>query len=191
MAKDTAPRMPPVYIASVEAEEEGGFSVSFPDLEGCFTQGETFEDAVRYAAEAAAQWLEANGSYPEPSDPRAVTRAIVSSGGIPAAIEVQALKAKIVPRPGVTTTAPAFTARQGQYLAFIHSYTLMYGRPPAEAEMQRFFRVTPPSVHQMVLTLERAGLIRRRPGMARSIELLVSADALPPLRPGHEQSAGR
>jgi hypothetical protein len=53
--------------------------------------------------------------------------------------------------------------------------------------MQRHFQVTPPSVHQMVLTLERAGLIRRRPGVARSIELLVDPDALPPLRPSAEQ----
>jgi len=34
--------------------------------------------------------------------------------------------------------------------------------------MQRFFRVTPPSVHQMVLWLEKAGLITRQPGIARS-----------------------
>jgi DNA-binding MarR family transcriptional regulator len=54
-------------------------------------------------------------------------------------------------------------------LAFIHAYTLVLGRPPAEADLQRFFRVTPPSVHQMVLTLERSGLIRRQPGIARSI----------------------
>ena len=45
--------------------------------------------------------------------------------------------------------------------------------------MQRHFRVTPPSVHQMVLTLERAGLIRRQPGVARSIELLVDPEDLP------------
>jgi hypothetical protein len=48
-----------------------------------------------------------------------------------------------------------FTPRQGQYLAFIHTYTLVNGRPPAQTEMQRFFQVTPPSVHQMLLTLER------------------------------------
>jgi DNA-binding MarR family transcriptional regulator len=64
---------------------------------------------------------------------------------------------------------PAFTARQGQFLAFIHTYTLVNGRPPAEADMMRFFRLTPPSVHQMVLTLEKAGLISRQPGVARSI----------------------
>ena len=87
----------------------------------------------------------------------------------------------------VTASAPRFTAKQGQYLAFIHAYTLVMGRPPAEAEMQRHFRVTPPSVHQMVLTLERIGLIRRKPGVARSIEVLVKPEALPPLRASHDQ----
>jgi DNA-binding MarR family transcriptional regulator len=47
--------------------------------------------------------------------------------------------------------------------------------------MQRYFRVTPPSVHQMVLTLERAGLIRRQPGIAGSIEILVDPESLPAL----------
>src|SRR5260370_25563152 len=43
---------------------------------------------------------------------------------------------------------------------------LHLGRPPAEADMQRYFCVTPPSVHQMALTLEQTGLIRRQPGVA-------------------------
>jgi DNA-binding MarR family transcriptional regulator len=76
-----------------------------------------------------------------------------------------------------------FTEKQGQYLAFIHAYVLLNGRPPAEADMQRHFRVTPPSVHRMVVELERRGLIRRQPGQARSITLTVAADRLPPLRP--------
>ena len=82
----------------------------------------------------------------------------------------------IVPAP------PSFTTKQGQYLAFIYAYTRVIGRPPAEADIQRHFRVTPPTVHQMVLTLERAGLIRRQPGVARSIEILVVPEALPVLR---------
>jgi Mn-dependent DtxR family transcriptional regulator len=73
------------------------------------------------------------------------------------------------------------TPRQGQYLAFIHSYTILNRTAPAEADMQRFFGVTPPSVHQMVLTLEREGYISRTPGAARSIRLLVSPDLLPKL----------
>ena len=63
--------------------------------------------------------------------------------------------------------APAFTDKQGQYLAFIYAYSRNFRHPPAEADMQRHFQVSPPSVHQMVLTLERAGLIRRTPGVAR------------------------
>ena len=87
----------------------------------------------------------------------------------------------------VTDSRPEFTPRRGQYLAFIHAYTLVNGRPPAEADMQRFFRLTPPSVHQMVVTLERVGLISRRPGVARSIAVLVNPTALPVLQPGYGQ----
>ena len=47
--------------------------------------------------------------------------------------------------------------------------------------MQQYFRVTPPSVHQMILTLEKHGLITRIPGRARSIELLVPPAELPAL----------
>jgi DNA-binding MarR family transcriptional regulator len=77
---------------------------------------------------------------------------------------------------------PGFTPKQGQYLAFIDAYARLHRRPPAEADMQRYFGVTPPSVHQMILTLERAGLIRRRPGAARSIEVLVPPEDLPVLQ---------
>src|SRR3546814_17383081 len=48
--------------------------------------------------------------------------------------------------------------------------------------MQRYFRVSPPSVHQMMLTIERTGLIRRKPGQARSIQVLVDTEHLPVLR---------
>ena len=60
----------------------------------------------------------------------------------------------------MATSPPSkFTETQGQYLAFIHAYTLVNGRPPAEADIQRFFGVTPPSVHNMIVELERRGLI--------------------------------
>ena len=75
-----------------------------------------------------------------------------------------------------------FTEKQGQYLAFIYTYSHMFRRPPAETDMQRHFRVSPPSVHQMVVTLERAGLIRRQPGVPRSIELLIAPKELPILK---------
>jgi DNA-binding MarR family transcriptional regulator len=82
---------------------------------------------------------------------------------------------------------PGFTPRQGQYLAFIHAYRRLHGRAPAETDIQRFFRVSPPSVHQMILKLEQAGLITRQPGVARSITLAIDPKALPELDPRHDQ----
>jgi repressor LexA len=74
-----------------------------------------------------------------------------------------------------------YTPRQGQYLAFVYYYTKIHGVPPAEADMQRYFRVSPPAVHEMVMTLERRGLISREPGKPRSIRLLLSRAELPDL----------
>jgi len=85
----------------------------------------------------------------------------------------------MIPRP----EHPVHTERQGQFLAYIHQYGILNGRAPAEADMQRFFQTTPPSVHSMVLTLERRGLIRRVPRQARSITLSVPPESLPPLKP--------
>ena len=82
-----------------------------------------------------------------------------------------------IPKP-----QPEFTELQGQYLAFIHAYTRVNRRSPAEADMQRFFGVTAPSGHRMVIELDIRGLIRRTPGVARSIELLIPPEALPVLR---------
>jgi len=74
-----------------------------------------------------------------------------------------------------------FTHLQGQYLAFIDAYTKVNGRPPAEADLQRYFKVTPPTVHQMILTLDRLGFITRSPSTARSIRLNVRSEEIPRL----------
>jgi repressor LexA len=81
----------------------------------------------------------------------------------------------------VSRDARRFTAKQGQYLAFIHYYTKIHGRAPAEAELQAYFKVSPPSVHQMVLTLHARGLLTREPGRPRSIRLLLGRGDLPDL----------
>lgn len=77
---------------------------------------------------------------------------------------------------------PEYTEKQGQYLAFIHYYTKINRRPPAEADMQRYFRVTPPTVHQMVVRLDEKGLITRQPGEPRTIKVLVPPEELPDLK---------
>jgi Mn-dependent DtxR family transcriptional regulator len=74
-----------------------------------------------------------------------------------------------------------FTEKQGQYLAFIYNYEKIHRRAPSEADMQNYFRTTPPTIHQMILTLERKGLISRTPWQARSIRLLIGREELPAL----------
>jgi repressor LexA len=75
----------------------------------------------------------------------------------------------------------SYTPRQGQFFAFIYCYTKLNGRPPAEADMERYFRTSAPAVHQMVVMLEKRGFIERVPGQARSIRLLLPREELPDL----------
>ena len=72
-----------------------------------------------------------------------------------------------------------FTKTQGRYLAFIQRYISKFGQAPAEADFQRHFLVSAPSVNAMMQTLTRKGLISRVPGIPRSIKLLVPAHLLP------------
>ncbi len=74
-----------------------------------------------------------------------------------------------------------YTRKQGQYLAFIYYYTKVNRQPPAEADIQRFFRTTASAVHQMILALEEKGFISRTRGKARSIEVLLPPNQLPEL----------
>lgn len=74
-----------------------------------------------------------------------------------------------------------YTPRQGQFLAFIYYITKLNGVPPAEADIGRYFRVSPPAVHEMVKALERHGFITREPGKPRMIRLLLPRDELPDL----------
>jgi hypothetical protein len=97
-------------------------------------------------------------------------------------------------RAGATESPPAgpvqssggrrkwtFTARQGQFLAFIHLYRKLHRRGPAESDLRAYFGVTAPAVHGMVVKLEELGLITREAGVARSMRVAVPAEQLPEL----------
>ena len=46
-----------VYQAIVTKDEEGGYDVEFPDLPGCFTCGDTLQEAGEMAMDAAATYV--------------------------------------------------------------------------------------------------------------------------------------
>jgi repressor LexA len=77
--------------------------------------------------------------------------------------------------------AAKYTPRQGQFLAYIYYYTKIHGIPPAELDLQHYFRVSPPAIHDMIITLHERGLISREPGKPRTIRVLLPREELPDL----------
>ena len=63
-----------VYPAIFQQEKEGGFSIFFPDIEGCYTQGDTMVEAVEMAEDALNLMLwdkeENKEPIPHPSMPQ-------------------------------------------------------------------------------------------------------------------------
>lgn len=97
-------------------------------------------------------------------------------------VEEDAYEVTIEPAPPLDpSSTPKFTSKQGQYLAYMAAYTKIHRQAPAESDLQRYFRVSAPSVNGMVKTLERNGLIERTPGVGRSIRVLVRPEHLPRL----------
>ena len=74
-----------------------------------------------------------------------------------------------------------FTYKQGQYVAFIYLYRKLHRRGPSEADMVQYFRVSPPSVHQMIVKLEQTGLITRESGVPRSVRVAIAVGEIPDL----------
>ena len=83
--------------------------------------------------------------------------------------------------PAAKQTKARFTARQGQFLAFIHQYRKLHRQGPAEADLVHFFKVTPISAHAMIVKLEERGLIIREPGVPRSVQVVIPEKDVPPL----------
>ena len=81
---------------------------------------------------------------------------------------------------------PEFSNKQGQYLAYIHLYRKLHQRGPSELEMREHFRVSPPTVHQMILRLEQLGLITREPGVPRSVRVAIPSEQIPDLEDGED-----
>ena len=52
------------YYPAIFTAEDIGFSVSFPDLPGCFTEGDTLEEAYKMAASAIGLYTQTeNGNF--------------------------------------------------------------------------------------------------------------------------------
>ena len=164
---------------SFETERQDGRQRAFAQIDGARTRIANFEDSSSNAKELCANLYAAT---------KKPVRTVI--GGKVYILQVRAagssseyaFEVSIDPAPKLDpSVVPAFTAKQGQYLEFIHNYTKIHRCPPAESDLERYFQVSPPAIHDMIKTLERNGLIERTPGQARSIRLLVKPEHLPRL----------
>ena len=164
---------------SFETERKGGWQRAFAQIDNARTRIANFEDSG-----ADAKELRANLYSATKKPVRTVIRGkvyLLQVRGAESSGE-EAFEVRIDPAPKLDpSVAPSFAAKQGQYLAFIHNYTKIHRCPPAESDLQFCFGVSPPSIHEMIKTLERNGLIEKQPGQARSIRMLVAPEYLPRL----------
>lgn len=65
-----------VYPALFHPNSDGSFTILFPDLPGCISEGKSLANAMYMAQDALTQWIEyltdKKEELPEPSDPRAL-----------------------------------------------------------------------------------------------------------------------
>jgi hypothetical protein len=118
---------------------------------------------IKPGADPATTGQEADGARRRPADRSEGKRS--------------AKKARARSRPA----SISFTHRQGQFLAFIHLYRRLHRKGPAEMDLLRFFRVTPPTVHDMIVRLAELGLVTREAGVPRSVRVAIPEEDIPPL----------
>lgn len=61
--------MKKLYFPAIFHPEEEGYSVSVPDLDGCYSQGETVAEAVEMIQDAVGLYLDGLKEIPAPSRP--------------------------------------------------------------------------------------------------------------------------
>ncbi len=66
MRENPKPQDYPIEIRPIPPEEGGGYLALFPDLPGCIADGETPEEAIRNALDAAESWLKTAREFGDP-----------------------------------------------------------------------------------------------------------------------------
>jgi len=165
---------------SFETERKDGRQRAFAQIDDARTRIANFEDSSTDAKELRANLYAATK---KPFRTVINGKVYILHVRVFESVGEDAFEVSIDPAPKLDpSVVPPFTAKQGQYLAFIHNYTKIHRCPPAESDLQYYFRVSPPAIHDMIKTLERNGFIERKPRQARSIRLLVAPEYLPRLK---------
>ena len=164
---------------SFDTEHTDGRLRAFAQIDGARSRIANFEDSGSDAKELRANL---GAAIRKPVRTVIGGRACVLHVRVVEGSGEDTFEVSIDPAPKLDpSVARPFTAKQGQYLAFIYNYTKIHRCPPSESDLQYYFRVSAPAIHDMITTLQRNGLVERQPRQARSIRLLVAGEYLPRL----------
>lgn len=111
-------------------KEESGYSVIVPDLLGCCTQGETLDEAIQMAEDAALGWLltalEENEKIPEPTEIKNVKLEYENGFVSLLLLDISAYSEKYGSRKSVkkTLTIPAWLNERAERMEINFSKTL-------------------------------------------------------------------
>ena len=79
------------YVAVIEKDTDSAFGVWFPDVEGCFSAGETLEEAVANASAALRQHVEALVSAGQPLSKARAVDAVLRDRDVKASLKTGAV----------------------------------------------------------------------------------------------------
>jgi hypothetical protein len=74
-----------------------------------------------------------------------------------------------------------FTPRQGEFLAFIHSYARVNRQEPTERDLERYFRISSSGIRDMIERLEWGKFIACSEDQPRHLRVLIPVEQLPEL----------
>lgn len=81
-----------VFMAAFQPEEDGGFSVTFPDMPAAITQGDDFETALLNAIDSLEtvleEMLESGETLPRQTDHKKLAKTIAKTGAQAVAVPV-------------------------------------------------------------------------------------------------------
>lgn len=114
--------MDKIYYPVIFHPEETGYSACVPDLDGCFTQGDTLGEALEMVQEAIGLYLDGENTYPTPSAPETLK---TENGNFVMVVEFDSLayqKKHNKRSVKKTLTIPAWlnTAAEAAHLNFSH-----------------------------------------------------------------------
>ncbi|MDR2715268.1 MAG: type II toxin-antitoxin system HicB family antitoxin [Coriobacteriaceae bacterium] len=148
-----------LYEVELTPDEEGGYCVSVPDLEGCFSQGDTIEDALDMASDALITYVASLLKYGE-AIPAPKFGHEAPKGGMVVAVSFETDTSYIIDAVSPSEAARMLGVSRGRVSQMIRSGQLTANKSATETWVDRA------SIESRMASTQRAGRPRKEPATA-------------------------